>query len=165
MPLSVKLSPFPVEPFCITIVGSELIYQCQSGFLPEGSGTLLCGEDGRWNPEPQSLSTGKICFTIISPLTSLLVSVSDESLSTAAVTAITAVVCSLVTFIACWDCVWCIDHCLHQQVEQEICSSKPAPNTQEQQQAAAVYEEVDTLQSQKIELKENVAYGPMKPNQ
>ena len=40
-------------------------------------------------------------------------------------------------------------------------SSKPAPNTQEQPQAAVVYEEVDT-QSKKIELKENVAYGPVK---
>ena len=44
-------------------------------------------------------------------------------------------------------------------------SSKPATNTQEQQQAAVVYEEVDTLQSQKFELKENVAYGPVKQDQ
>ena len=43
-------------------------------------------------------------------------------------------------------------------------SSKPAPNTQEQQQAAVVYEEVDT-QSKKIELKENVSYGPVIKNQ
>ena len=43
-------------------------------------------------------------------------------------------------------------------------SSKPAPNTQEQQQAAVVYEEVDT-QSKKIELKENLAYGPVKQDQ
>ena len=40
-------------------------------------------------------------------------------------------------------------------------SSKPAPNTQEQQQVAVVYEEVDT-QSKKIKLKQNVAYGPVK---
>ena len=37
--------------------------------------------------------------------------------------------------------------------------SKPVPNTQEQQQAAVVYEEVDTL-SKKIEVKQNVAYEP-----
>ena len=43
-------------------------------------------------------------------------------------------------------------------------SSKPAPNTQEQQQTVAVYEEVDTL-SKKVELKENVAYGPVKQSQ
>ena len=47
-----------VEPFSSTAVGSELVYQCQSGFLPEGRRTLLCGEDGRWNPDPQSLCTG-----------------------------------------------------------------------------------------------------------
>ena len=41
--------------------------------------------------------------------------------------------------------------------------SKPAPNTQ-QQQAVVVYEEVDT-QSKKIELEENVAYGPVKQSQ
>ena len=41
------------------------------------------------------------------------------------------------------------------------CSSKLAISMQEQQQADSVYEEVDT-QSQKIELKENVAYGPVK---
>ena len=44
------------------------------------------------------------------------------------------------------------------------CSSKPAPNTQEQQQTVAVYEEVDTL-SKKIELEQNVAYGPVKEDQ
>ena len=42
--------------------------------------------------------------------------------------------------------------------------SKPAPNTQEQQQTVVVYEEVDTL-SDKVELKENVAYGPVKQSQ
>ena len=44
-------------------------------------------------------------------------------------------------------------------------SSKPTPNTQEKQQAVVVYEEVDTLQSKKIDLKENVAYGPVKQDQ
>ena len=43
-------------------------------------------------------------------------------------------------------------------------SSKPAPNTQEQQQTVVVYEEVDT-QSKKIEVEENVAYGPVKQSQ
>ena len=49
-------------------------------------------------------------------------------------------------------------------------SSKPAPNTQEEQQIVAVYEEVELKENvaygpvkedQKIELKENVAYGPV----
>ena len=39
--------------------------------------------------------------------------------------------------------------------------SKPATNTQEEQQTAVVYETVDAL-SKKVELKENVAYGPVK---
>ena len=47
-----------VEPFSSTIVNSEILYQCQTGLLQEGRGTLLCGEDGRWNPEPQDLCTG-----------------------------------------------------------------------------------------------------------
>ena len=42
--------------------------------------------------------------------------------------------------------------------------SKPAPNTWEQQQTVAVYEEVDTL-SEKVKLKENVTYGPVKQSQ
>ena len=48
-----------MEPFSSTTVGSEIFYQCQSGFLPEGRRSLLCGGDGRWNPDPQSLCTGK----------------------------------------------------------------------------------------------------------
>ena len=48
-----------VEPFCSTTVGSEIFYQCQSEVLPEERTTLLCGEDGRWNPDPQGLCTGK----------------------------------------------------------------------------------------------------------
>ena len=43
-------------------------------------------------------------------------------------------------------------------------SSKSAPNTEEQQQTVAVYEEVDT-QSKKIELEDNVTYGPVKEGQ
>ena len=38
-------------------------------------------------------------------------------------------------------------------------SSKPAPNTQEEQQVDVEYEDVD-IPSKKFELKENVAYGP-----
>ena len=51
-----------MEPFCSTTVGSEIFYQCQTGVLPEERMTLLCGEDGRWNPDPQGLCTGKNCL-------------------------------------------------------------------------------------------------------
>ena len=38
-----------------TTVGSEIVYQCQSGFLPERRMTSVCGRDGRWNPDPATL--------------------------------------------------------------------------------------------------------------
>ena len=86
--------------------------------------------------------------------------VPENNLSTAAVIAITAVVCLLVASIsgALFGALLtvCISRC-----NTKGHRSNPAPNTQEQQQAAVVYEEVDT-QSKKIELKENVAYGPVK---
>ena len=44
-----------VEPFSSTTVGSEIVYQCQSGLLPEGRMTSVCGGDGRWNLDPQGL--------------------------------------------------------------------------------------------------------------
>ena len=94
-------------------------------------------------------------------LTSLLISVSDKSLSTAATVAITAVFCLLVAFTTGTLCGALITVCINRWNKKGR-GSKPAPNTQEQQQAAVVYEEVDTLRSQKIELKENMAYGPAK---
>ena len=48
-----------VEPFGSTTVGSEIHYQCQPEFIPEQRSMLLCGEDGRWNPNLQDLCTGK----------------------------------------------------------------------------------------------------------
>ena len=41
-------------------------------------------------------------------------------------------------------------------------STEAAPNTQE---LDVTYEEVDTLQSQTIQLEDNVAYGPVKRSQ
>ena len=89
--------------------------------------------------------------------------VPDKSLSTTAAVAIAAIVCSLVTFIAGNLCGALITVCISRWNKKER-SSNPAPNTQEQQQEAVVYEEVDT-QSKKFELKENVAYGPVKQDQ
>ena len=86
----------------------------------------------------------------------------DKSLSTAATAAIAAIVCSLVTFITGTMCGALLTVCINPWNKKGH-SSEPAPNTQEQQQAAVVYEEVDPRR-QKIELKENVAYGPVKPN-
>ena len=94
---------------------------------------------------------------------SVLIPTLDKSLSTAATIAITAVVCLLVAFIAGTVCGVLLTVCISRWNKKEH-NSKPAPNTQEQQQAAAMYEEVDTL-NKKIEVEENVAYGPVKQSQ
>ena len=94
---------------------------------------------------------------------SILTPAPDKSLSTTATIAIAAIVCSLVTFIAGALCVVLLTVCISRWNKKGH-GSKLAPNTQEQQQAAAVYEEVDT-QTKKIELKENVAYGPVNQDQ
>ena len=90
--------------------------------------------------------------------------VPDKSLSTAATAAITAVVCLLVAFITGTLCGVLVPVCI-SRLNKKGHSFKPAPSTQEQPQAAVVYEEVDTLQNQKFELKQNVAYGPVKQDQ
>ena len=89
--------------------------------------------------------------------------VPDRSLSTAATAAIAAIICSLVMFIVGTVCGALLTVCISRWKKKGR-SSKPAPNTQEQRQAAVVYEEVDTL-SKKFELKENIAYGPVKQDQ
>ena len=44
-----------VEPFTSTTLGSEIVYKCRSGLLPDGRMTSVCGEDGMWNPDPANL--------------------------------------------------------------------------------------------------------------
>ena len=73
------------------------------------------------------------------------------------------VICLLVAFIAGTVYGVLLTVCISRWNKKRR-TSKPAPNTQEQQQTVVVYEDVDTLQSQKIELKGNVAYGPVKLN-
>ena len=155
-----------MEPFGSTTVGSEIHYQCQTGFIPEERTMLLCGEEGRWNPDPQGLCTGKelsSCFAYLpysSVHTPYTLTTPGQSLSTPVATAITAIVC-LITGALCGALlIVCIS-----RWNKKGHSSKPAPNMQEQQQAAVAYEEVDTMQNQTFELKENVAYRPVKPNQ
>ena len=156
-----------MEPFGSTTVGSEIHYQCQSGFIPEQRTMLLCGEDGRWNPDPQSLCTGKellcLSFHYCTSIFLDFIPVPENNLSTAATVAIAAVVCSLVMFIAGTLCGFLLTVCINRWNNKGR-SSKPAPNTQEQQQAAVVYEEVK-MQNKKIELQENMAYRPVKQDQ
>ena len=62
-------SDVAVDPFSSTIVGSELFYQCQSGLLPEGRMSSVCGGDGRWNPDPATLMCeGKTHSTLVHKL-------------------------------------------------------------------------------------------------
>ena len=54
-----------VEPFNSTSVGPEIAYQCQSGLLPEGRITSVCGGEGRWNPDPATLMCkGNACYQV-----------------------------------------------------------------------------------------------------
>ena len=80
----------------------------------------------------------------------------EPSLSTATAVAITAVVCSLVMFIAGTLCGVLLTVCISRWNKKGR-SSKPAPNTQEQNPVG-----MEEAQSHKIELEENVAYGPVK---
>ena len=108
-----------VEPFGSTIVNSEIHYQCRPGFQPEERRTLLCGEDGRWNPDPLSLCTG--ISLLILPYKSVLI----DPFSCFRHKSVYSYCCSHCSYclpiggIHCWDSVWCFGHSLHQQVEQE----------------------------------------------
>ena len=89
-------------------------------------------------------------------LSSITSSTPETSLSTATAIAITAVVCSLVMFItgALFGALLTVGI---SRRNKKRCGSRPAPNTQEQHPAVGTEE----VQSHKIELEENVAYGPV----
>ena len=70
-----------VELFNSTTVGSEIVYQCQSGLLPEGGVTSVCREDGRWNPDPATLlCEGKMYHIGLAGITRLTSSKDNISL-------------------------------------------------------------------------------------
>ena len=116
---SIGASGVAVEPFCSTIVNSEIVYQCQPGLLPEGRRTLLCEEDGRWSPDPLDLCTG--ISLLILPYKSVLI----DPYSCFRQKSVYSWYCSHYSYclltggIHYWNCVWCTGHCLYQQVEQE----------------------------------------------
>ena len=82
-------------------------------------------------------------------------STTETSLSTATAIAITAVVCSLVMFITGTMCGVLLTVCISKWNKKRH-SSKPAPNKQEQHPVGT-----EEVQSHKIEIEENVAYGPV----
>ena len=61
-----------VELFNSTTVGSEIVYQCQSGHLPEGRMTSVCGVDRRWNPDPATLMCKGKTYVLITRQTKFL---------------------------------------------------------------------------------------------
>ena len=73
------------------------------------------------------------------------------------------VVCLLLAFIAVAMCGTVVTVYISRWAKKRH-STEPTPNTQELQ-VDLTYEEVDTLQSQTIQLEENVAYGPVKQSQ
>ena len=101
-----------------------------------------------------------LLFYLHPVLTPYILATPGQSLSTPAAVAITAIVCLITGALLGALIAVCIS-----RWHKKGYGSKPAPNTQEQQQAVVVYEEVDTMQSQTFELKENVAYGPVKQDQ
>jgi len=75
----------------------------------------------------------------ISVLTLYILTTPGQSLSIAPAVAITAIVCLIIGTLCGVLLIVCIS-----RWNKKRHSSKPAPNTQEQQQAAVMYEEVDT---------------------
>ena len=113
-----------VEPFGSNIVNSEILYQCQTGLLQEGRGTLLCREDGRWNPDPQGLCAG-ISLTSFYLSFHTYKSVVIDPYSCSRQKSVYSCYCNHYNYCLLtgdfyyWSSVWCIADCLHQQVEQE----------------------------------------------
>ena len=81
------------------------------------------------------------------------------SLSTTAAVGIAVANSSLVFFLAGVLAGVLVYHCINKY---QLESSKPESSSQPQHQAGPVYEEVPASIEDKIELRENMAYGPMK---
>ena len=45
-----------MQPHTNTTEGSVVVFQCDSGFVPEGEMTAVCGSDGQWTPNPGSVT-------------------------------------------------------------------------------------------------------------
>ena len=96
-----------------------------------------------------------LCINIYAPYSSVFDHFFHSRDKTATAVAITAVVCSLVMFITGTVCGVLITVCISRRNKKGR-GSKPVPNTQEQHPVGT-----EEVQSHKIELEENVAYGPV----
>ena len=49
-----------INPFTSTVEGASIIYQCNDSFLPDDPVVSVCGDDGLWDPDPETHNcTGK----------------------------------------------------------------------------------------------------------
>ena len=130
--------------------------------LSEYHASQISGSDKLAETSADCMSSSQpilLCINIDALYSSVLTSSTLEaSLSIATAIAITAIVCSLVMFITGALCGALLTVCISRWNKKES-SSKPAPNTQEQHPVGT-----EEVQSYKIELDENVAYGPVEQN-
>ena len=45
-----------LQPYTNTTEGSVVVFQCNSGFVPEEEMTAVCGNDGQWVPYPGNVT-------------------------------------------------------------------------------------------------------------
>ena len=44
-----------IEPYQNTTEGAEIFFRCNPEFVPAGRMRVVCGADGRWNPDPAGI--------------------------------------------------------------------------------------------------------------
>ena len=44
-----------IEAYQNSLEGVEIFFKCNPGFVPAGRMRAVCGDDGRWNPDPATL--------------------------------------------------------------------------------------------------------------
>ena len=44
-----------IEAYKNSLEGAEIFFKCNSGFVPAGRMRAVCGDDGRWNPDPATV--------------------------------------------------------------------------------------------------------------
>ena len=49
-----------LQPYTNTTESSVVVFQCDSGFVPEGEMTAVCGSDGQWTPDPGGVTCSPV---------------------------------------------------------------------------------------------------------
>ena len=157
--------------YTTTTEGSLATFQCSAGLVPGEVMTAVCEESGgvaRWSPNPGDLSCTKPeSFPgqgiMIEPhifVQSVILFAVDNTgcantgLSTAEAIGIAIALSSIVSFSAGLLVALVIAYCYIQRQKGQYSPSDP-------RKPALMYEDVSIAVSKDIELKENVAYGPI----